>query len=129
MVSSLAASAANWAQLFILECGREQAQMIPSAQLVVGDAGRIGEGSIQLPCLDAEHAARARGMAGEAILPAGVVPGLLMDFTGGGLDLDFLGRAGAEQIRIAAVRPPFVDHAVHAALRVAHQQPRFQAGA
>ena len=63
--------------------------MIPGAQLVVGDAGRIAEGSIQLPCFHTEHAARARGVASQTILSAGVVPGLFMDIRRGGLDRNF----------------------------------------
>ena len=52
------------AHLVILECRRKQSEMIPSAQLVVGDAGRVGEGSIQLPRFHAKHTAGVCRVAG-----------------------------------------------------------------
>src|SRR5580692_1879516 len=58
------------------EAAREQTEMIPRAQLVVRDAGRIDEAVIQLARLDAEHATGARRVARQAILAAGVVPSL-----------------------------------------------------
>ena len=66
-------------------------------------------------------------MAGQAVFPARVVPGLFDDIAGRRLDGNGFGLLRVQQVSVAVVRPPLVDDAVHAALAVAHQEPRFQA--
>ncbi len=100
--------------------------MTPGSQLIIGNAGRgIGDFTIHLPRLYAENPACGWGMAGQAVLPARVIPRLRAR-TGGGLDRDVLFDGAAQQVRIAVVRPPFIRDAVDSALLIADQQTRFE---
>ncbi len=100
--------------------------MIQRLELVGADAGRVGHGPVQLPRLGAQHSAGVRVVAGQAVFPAGVVPGLLARTAILGADRDVFGQARGEQVGVRIVRAPLIGHAIHAALIVPHQQPRLQ---
>ncbi len=66
-------------------------------------------------------------VAGQAVFPAGGVPGLLADRAVPAADRNLFGQGGRrQQIRVGVVRPPLVDHSIHAAPVVANQEPSLQ---
>ena len=115
----------NIRKVGIVQYRREQPKMIPRAQLVLRHPRGVGERAVHLARLYAEYAAGIRVMANETILAARVVP-RLADFSRRRLDGDLFGPARGEQIRVAVIRPPFVNGAVHATRAVAHQQACFE---
>ena len=61
----------------LVKCRIEQAELVQSAQLVIGHAGRrIRLAAIQLPGIDPQHVIRRSGVALEAVSRAGIIPGL-----------------------------------------------------
>src|SRR5437899_8540492 len=52
----------------------EQANVVPCAELIVGDALRVTKIPIQLPRLYSENLPRQPGMTHPAILAAGIIP-------------------------------------------------------
>ncbi len=114
-------------EVLLLQRRREQPQLVPATQLVLGAAVRITQFAIQLTCLRPQLARRVAVVADRAVLAARVIPGLHMLPTGRVADRDVLRRAFRQQLRIAEIRAPFVGSAVDAAAAVHHQQARFQA--
>ena len=108
-------------ELRLAHFGREHFQMVPGTNLIVRHSRRVGECAVHLPRLDAEHPAGICVVAFQAIRPARVVPCLIENSSRRRFDRNRFGFAGAQQIRVAAVRPPLVNDAVHSAGAVAYQ--------
>ncbi len=113
-------------QLGFIQLGSEQPKVIPRPQLIVRDAGSVGDVPIHLAGLQAEHAASLRVVALQAILAAGVVPGLHSCPTRCRTNGNLLGQTRAQQVRVAVVRPPLIDHAVDSARVISHEQARLE---
>ncbi len=113
-------------QLRIIHFRREQSCVVPCTKLIVRHPGGVGECAVHLARLHAEYSAGLRIVAGQTIRPARVVPCLSTHLSRRRLYRDLFGPARLEQIRVAVVRPPFVNDAVHAAGAVAYQQSRLE---
>ena len=99
----------------------EQPQPVQGAELIVGHSrARISKIAVELPRLDSQHVAGRRGMAGQAIGAAGIVPGLRADTAGVGDD-DILTQAAGQQVGIAVVSPPFIGYAINRSQVIPHQ--------
>ena len=61
--------------------------VVPSAELIVGDPVLEKHVAVQLPGAEAEHATGLWGMAGDAVVPAWIIPRLAA-----GLDLELRSR-------------------------------------
>ena len=100
--------------------------MIPRAELVVGDArDGVGEIPIHLARLDAEDIPGVGVVASEAILAAGVIPGLRARARAG-RDDDVFQQTVREQVGVRIVRAPFVSDAVGGTVGVGDEEARFQ---
>ena len=109
----------------VVERGVENSEMAERVKLVGGDAVGIFKTAVELACLDSQHAAGRGRVAGETILSSGIKP-VLRARAGGGFDWHRLGESGRDQVRVAVVRAPFVARAVNVAVRVAHEDARFE---
>ena len=109
-----------------VNCRLEQANAIERPDLIVRlGRRRVGEIRIELACFNTQHIACNRGMAGEAIGRAGIVP-CLCPGSGGRRDHDIFARARREQVGVAIVRTPTVGHAVHRIICIAHDESRLE---
>ena len=110
----------------LVEFPVEKTETAPLAKLVVGHTVGIFEIAVDLARLHAQHAARLRCVAGEAVLPTGIKPALRARAVGGG-NRNVLIRAGGHDVGVGIVRAPFVARAINIAAGVADEQARFEA--